>query len=257
MSGDNREHAGFEGRAERFVERIYGSVKGELRLQMLWDDMLGAIPPLAAAPPLRVWDAGGGAGQIAARAAERGHSVLLSDISAEMLALAETELGASRPRVELRCASIETLAHELSEQFPLIICHAVLEWLADPRAALEQLRARMTPQGYLSLMFYNINSLMFTHALHGNVKKLRKGDFVGHPGGLTPPNPQAPAQVEQWLDELGLTIVSRCGIRTITEYLPDTPRFDRELMLELERLYCRKPPFLQLARYIHLVCRPR
>jgi len=106
-------------------------------------------------------------------------------------------------------------------------------------------------------MFYNINSLMLTHALHGNVKKLRAGDFVGHPGGLTPPNPLAPAQVYQWLDELDFVVVSECGIRTVSEYLPDNPNFDADLVLELERLYCRQPPFLQLSRYLHIVCRIR
>jgi S-adenosylmethionine-dependent methyltransferase len=129
--------------------------------------------------------------------------------------------------------------------------------MPEPRAALQQLRERLAPGGYLSLMFYNINSLMLTHALHGNVKKLLAGAFAGHPGGLTPPNPLAPAQVYEWLDQLQLEIVSQCGIRTISEYLPESPRFDQELMLALERRYCRDAPFMQLARYLHVLCRLR
>jgi S-adenosylmethionine-dependent methyltransferase len=96
-----------------------------------------------------------------------------------------------------------------------------------------------------------------THALHGNVKKLQAGDFRGHPGGLTPPQALAPEAVEAWLAELGLEVVSRCGIRSISEYLPESPHFDRTMLLALERQYCRQPPFLSLARYQHLVCRRR
>jgi len=253
MSQRNRD-VNFDGRAERFVERIYGSAKGELRLSLLWEDMLANIPSLGG-PPIRVWEAGGGAGQMARLLVGRGHSVLLSDVSADMLKLAERELMDSAASVEMRCAAIQTLAAELQEDFPLIVCHAVLEWLAEPRFALQQLCSRLAPGGYLSLMFYNINSLMLTHALHGNVKKLKAGDFVGHPGGLTPSNPQAPDEVLGWLRSFGLEVVSQCGIRTITEYLPESPRFDAALMLDLERLYCRRAPFLQLARYVHVVCR--
>jgi S-adenosylmethionine-dependent methyltransferase len=254
---DSGHNSSFDGRAERFVQRIYGSAKGELRLRMLWDDMLANIPALQQPQPLRVWEAGGGAGQMARLLAGAGHRVLLSDISAEMLALAERELAELRPAVDMRCASIETLAGELTEEFPLVVCHAVLEWLADPRAALRALHARLAPGGYLSLMFYNIDSLKLTHALHGNVKKLLAGNFAGHPGGLTPSHPLVPAQVYQWLEEMGLSVLSRCGIRTISEYLPESPRFDSALLLELEQLYCRQEPFLQLARYIHVVCRRR
>jgi len=254
MSQQNRD-VNFDGRAERFVERIYGSAKGELRLNLLWEDMLANIPTLGSGSPLRIWEAGGGAGQMARLLAGAGHQVLLSDVSADMLKLAERELAEWMPQIETRCASIQALASELEEDFPLIVCHAVLEWLGDPKSALEQICARLAPGGYLSLMFYNINSLMLTHALHGNVKKLKAEDFIGHPGGLTPSNPQAPEDVLQWLRSLQLEIVSQCGIRTISEYLPESPRFDAALMLELERRYCRRAPFLQLARYLHVVCR--
>lgn len=248
----------FDGRAGRFVERIYGSAKGELRLTLLWEDMCAFIPGLGGeGAPLHIWEAGGGAGQIALRLAQRGHRVLLSDVSAQMLALAREQLGTLQERVEIRCASIESLSMELTETFPVIVCHAVLEWLPQPRAALAQLVRRLAPGGYLSLMFYNRNSLLLTHALHGNVKKLRAGDLRGHPGGLTPPQPLAPETVADWLAELPLDTLSRCGIRSVSEYLPDSPRFDSELVLALERQYQREAPFLQLARYQHWVCRRR
>jgi S-adenosylmethionine-dependent methyltransferase len=250
----------FDGRAERFVERIYGSAKGELRLALLWQDMLAEIPPLAGPAPLRIWDAGGGAGQMAFKLAARGHAVLLSDISADMLALAAAQrdtAAAGSGRIEIRCASIQALSDELDERFDLIVCHAVLEWLAQPREVLAQLARRLAPGGYLSLMFYNRHSLLLTHAVRGSVDKLLGGETAGHPGSLTPPNALAPAEVEQWLRELGLAAVSRCGIRTVTEYLPRAQRAEMELetLLRLEQRYCREEPFQSLGRYLHWVCR--
>ena len=54
MAGDQI----FSGRAERFRDRIYGSAKGELRLELVWRDMLEHLPLQGAA--LDCWDAGGG-----------------------------------------------------------------------------------------------------------------------------------------------------------------------------------------------------
>lgn len=249
----------FDGRAERFVERIYGSAKGELRLALLWEDMLAAIPPLAEPGTLRIWDAGGGAGQMAFKLAAAGHDVLLSDISAEMLALAEAQRVTSTggERVAIRCAPIQELAPTLAGRFDLIVCHAVLEWLAQPQAVLAQLAARLAPGGYLSLTFYNRHSLLLTHAVRGSVDKLLGGETVGHPGSLTPPNALDPAEVEPWLRELGLAALSRCGIRTVTEYLPRSQRaqLSLETLLRLEQRYCREEPFRSLGRYLHWVCR--
>lgn len=250
----------FDGRAGRFVERIYGSVKGQLRLALLWDDMCATMPGINGGASLRIWDAGGGAGQMAFRLAAAGHRVLLSDISAEMLALAEAQrpAGDTGERVDIRHASIQQLASGLEERFDVIICHAVLEWLADPRAVLAQLTTRLAPGGQLSLMFYNLRSLLLTHAVRGSVDKLLGGETVGHPGSLTPPNALDPAEVEAWLEQLGLVVTNRCGIRTVTEYLPRAQRAQMPLakLLELEKHYCRREPFIGLGRYLHWVCLP-
>lgn len=248
----------FDGRAERFVERIYGSAKGELRLALVWQDLCRSLPALTGPAPLRVWDAGGGAGQMAFTLAAAGHHVLLSDISADMLALAEprrAEPGGER--VEIRHGAIQTLAPMLEERFDLIVCHAVLEWLAQPQQVLALLAQRLAPGGHLSLMFYNRRSLLLTHAVRGSVDKLLGGETIGHPGSLTPPNALDPDEVEPWLRALGLEVASRCGIRTVTEYLPRPQRAKMALatLLELEQRYGREEPFCGLGRYLHWVCR--
>lgn len=41
--------------AERFERKIYGSKKGDLRLQLLWEDMLTALPELQAEKNCVYW----------------------------------------------------------------------------------------------------------------------------------------------------------------------------------------------------------
>ncbi len=52
--------------------------------------------------------------------------------------------------------------------FDLVLCHAVLEWLAQPQQALHKLFGLIRPGGHLSLMFYNRDALIFRNLIRGN-----------------------------------------------------------------------------------------
>lgn len=246
----------FDGRAGRFVERIYGSSKGALRLTAVWQQLCAAVPGLESGLPLRCWDAGGGAGQMTLLLAQQGHRVLLNDLSAEMLALADAALGEAglQAQVEVRHAPIQAID---TGAFDLIVCHAVLEWVVDQAALIAALAARLAPGGTLSLMFYNRNALILTHAIKGNVDRLLRGDLVGHPGGLTPPNAAAPEQVAAALAASGLAVVRRHGIRSLSDFLPKSLRASLapEVLRDLDARYGEQPPFSELARYQHWLCR--
>lgn len=41
------------------------------------------------------------------------------------------------------------------EKFDLILCHAVLEWLDDPKSAVRDLARLVKPGCRMSLMFFN------------------------------------------------------------------------------------------------------
>ena len=53
----------FDDKAHWFQRRIYGEMKGTLRLDALWGDMLRQIPVISSDPLMSVWDAGGGLGR--------------------------------------------------------------------------------------------------------------------------------------------------------------------------------------------------
>ena len=253
----------FDELAHRFRKRIYGGLKGDIRLAVLNRDL---APVLAQeSRTLQVVDAGGGQGQFAMDLAEAGHRVVLADISAQMLEQVAEQLQQRKleQRVQLLHQPLQQLKQqaELRGQCDLVLCHAVLEWLGDPKQALEDLQALLRPGGYLSLTFYNRRALEFRLLQRGSFRQLDRnidsGDWSGHPGGLTPQNPLLLEWVQDWLAQAGLTVVAHSGIRCFHDFM--TPGMSDKLpasaVVEKELQYSRIDPYRQLARYVHLLCR--
>ncbi len=83
-----------------------------------------------------VLDAGGGEGQTAIKMAERGHQVILCDLSAQMIDRAQNrrqKQRCERQHAIIHCAAQDVASH-LETPVDLILFHAVLEWVADPQA---------------------------------------------------------------------------------------------------------------------------
>ncbi len=251
----------FDQLAERFERKIYGSAKGELRLQLLWDDLLAVLPSLQDGPPLAVLDAGGGLGQLSLRLAALGHYVVLAEPAAPMLDRARTlfaEAGVVPPQVQFVQASIQQLPAVLGErQFDLVLCHAVLEWLADPLATLAVLLPLIRPAGWLSLAFYNRESIVWKNLLKGNVDRARVAHLPGEAGSLTPQSPQSAPEVLAWLAQQGLAVGQVTGIRCLHDYLFPGVRLEPETLLSLERELGRQEPYKWLGRYIHVMAQRR
>lgn len=249
----------FDDLAERFSRNVYGNPKGELRLQTCWRELSEQLPRLSEpGASCDAWDAGGGLGQMTEKLLEQGHRVVLSDISAEMLRMARERLAVYETRgvLEIRQQSVQDQA-ATGQQFDLVLCHAVLEWVADGPGLLASLAASLKPGAYLSLMFYNLNTLVLSNMIKGNLYKLRDEEFAGHPGGLTPPQPRQPDQVLANLQELGLEVVAKRGVRLCYDLMPRAVRAERSLedMLDIDWQYGAREPFWALGRYVHILCR--
>lgn len=255
MTGDIH----FDHLAERFERKIYGSEKGDLRLQLLWDDLLTAVPGLQQGASLAVLDAGGGLGQVSQRLAAIGHRVVLAEPAAPMLERAQAlfaEAGINREQVRFVRASIQQLPDALGEQqFDLVICHAVLEWLAEPLDTLGQLLRWMRPGSYLSLAFFNRESIVWKNLLKGNVDRARAAHLPGEAGGLTPLNPQSAPEVLAWLQSRQLEVLQVTGIRCLNDYLFPGVKIEAGTLLSLERELGRQEPYKWLGRYIHVIAR--
>ncbi|MEQ5801277.1 methyltransferase domain-containing protein [Halomonas sp. H10-9-1] len=249
----------FDGLADKFAASLYGGARGELRLALL-DRLLPEVLDLAGQPVL---DVGGGLGQLAAWFAGRGHAVTLAEPSLEMLAHAREALLATSGEREVTFLPVplQALPEQARGPWSLIACHAVLEWLGDPRAALATLAGLLAPGGQLSLMVFNRDALRFSNVIKGNLEKALADRLEGKGlrRRLTPISPLTHAQVMAWCDELGLEVRAVAGVRVFHDYLRQPPDRDdeRERLLELEWRYCRAEPHWRLGRYLlHTLVRP-
>lgn len=255
----------FDDLAQRFQKNIYGGLKGDIRLAVLERDFrehfqcvpFGEYKP---AKPLRILDAGGGQGQFSLQFAKAGHSVVICDISAEMLKLAEAEVVYQnlQHQVTLLHCAIQDVGQNLpnvDSQFDVVLCHAVMEWVADPAVLLSYLIERIKPKGFLSLTFYNLHSLIYKNLLRTNFKKIQQQDFAGSRGSLTPINPLYPEQVFEWLEALPVERLTTSGIRVFHDYIFNEEHRERDpqSVVELELEFSQKQPYQLLGRYIHVL----
>jgi S-adenosylmethionine-dependent methyltransferase len=262
----------FDDLAKRFKRNVYGSLKGDIRLAILQRDcraFLSHVKPFCEEgahltnKPWLILDAGGGQGQFSLDLAEAGHQVVICDISQEMLALAKeavTARGLSQKVLLLHCSLQDVSTHLETTafaglKFDLVICHAVMEWLQFPDTLLPILTSCIKPEGYLSLTFYNVNSLIYKNLLRTNYKKILEEDYHGYRGSLTPINPLDPQRVLEWVANLPLSILAYSGIRVFYDYIlePEDRKREPESVLELELRLSQQEPFRSLGRYQHLL----
>jgi len=246
----------FDKHSIRFKKNIYDTPKGQLRLQLVLDDLMTNTKILQEGRSLDILDAGCGMGQVALHLAEQGHRLTVCDISTAMIDSTQTSFKASGRSADYINSSIQELDSQHSHKYDVIVFHAVLEWLEKPELIIPEIKKRLKPGGYISLMFYNLNSIIFYNLLKGNFRKVMKQDFTGHPGGLTPTNPINPDELEMWLINNQITVQKKTGIRVIYDYLSKKLKNERsyEDLLSMESIYGQQEPFNQMGRYLHYIC---
>lgn len=247
----------FDGLAERFARTIYDSVKGQVRLAVVWADLQEALPDLESAPR-SVLDIGGGLGQTSCRLAARGYDVSLIEPSGEMLDLARKHwhsAGQVLPEDKIIQARWQDLPRLGLGPAPLVLFHAVLEWLAEPLVALRAVAAQVAEGGLLSVLFYNVNAVIHAHLLRGNYDVVRSGMFGSKGKSLTPLRPLDPEVVLGAVADMGLEVISHSGVRTFSDHADTGAVAKADELVEMELAMRRKPPFRDLARYVHLICR--
>ncbi len=253
----------FDNLADRFERQIYGTDKGRIRTALLQEDLCQHIPWLnkVETKSHQIIDAGGGTGLFAAELARNSNvTISLCDLSAEMLNRAKVNFAERAPQtpVEFIHAPIQALDLHVHEPADLVLFHAVIEWLQNPEQVLRQLSTMVKPGGWFSVLFYNKRALIWRHLMMGNFVYTNHPDarLRGNGKTLTPDNPQLLEDVEQWLGEENMTIHARTGIRAVYDNMRphDLKRSHFDDILAAEQRYGRQHPYLEMARYIHLLC---
>lgn len=213
--------------------------------------------------PLRVLDVAGGNGVEAVRMAADGHQVTLVDYSAEMLESARSL--AETTGVSHRVTCIESDVAKLGDvvtpgSFDLVLCHNLLQFVADVESTLVAVLEPLRAGGLLSVLAANAHSEPMRMAL-------REMDLTGAYEALDaarhytktfgPVFPRTAEEVGTTLRRLGVGVLGHYGIRSVCDYIPDDDRkYDATFFAELERLEIAvsdRLPFVLTARLFHLI----
>lgn len=222
------------------------------RNALVWDSLI----PLLDRESLTVLDIGGGSGSLAVRCAEAGHPVTLIDPSPDAVAAAERradERGVSGLLTAV-VGDLDSLDELAPDPVDLILCHDVLGVVADPEAALVQLRAALRPAGHLSLVVGQLPA-----AIQGLVASGRLGQALELIRGSDTESPRRfeYSQTLALVEGAGLTIDLVQGVRVFADAVPsavidsDTDAYGQ--LMELERAVASRPEFAAWGAQLHIL----
>ena len=267
---ETRTDRSFDAIADHFEKKVYGGLKGEIRLAVLRRDIFEYSSQMSEAlgRPLRILDVGAGLAQIAIELAAQGHNVVINDISANMLEKAKASAEKIDKKLDITwyvCpyqALEEKLAQTETEKFDLIMSHALLEWLAEPAAVMDFFDQHLTDDGALSLCFYNPASFDYRNLIMGNFNLLDSlldgNDYkADNKKSLTPNHPVAKEEVESWLKVHDYQTVRSSGLRVFHDYAPlkRGGHNDPDAVIRMELRYSQLEPYKWLGRYLHILAK--
>lgn len=242
----------FDAIADKFQQNIYATSKGKIRLAVLQRDLAECAAFDGQTPVL---DIGAGQGQLAFWLAQRGHPVHLCDVSQDMLDIAQQNAPEGiAAKLRFSNLGLAELAAQ-GGQHPLIVCHAVLEWLAQPEEAIAQLYALLAPGGTLSLMFYNIDGKRLSNIIYGNFNYVLRDLTYRKKVSLSPQQPLDPNAVLDWCRKTGFVLQQKTGVRCFHDYLRDRSEQESAYaqLLETELRFNRQEPYASIGRYMHVL----
>lgn len=251
----------FDDISAHFEKKIYGGLKGEIRLAVLRHDIFGWVKSWQQTHnrPLRVLDVGAGLAQISIELAKDGHDVTINDISANMLEIAKQNAGEAAQNITWHTCPYQQLDDKLTGKYDLILCHAVLEWLVEPKLIMDffdrWLVDDVAEKGVLSLCFYNPASFVYRNLVMGNFNLLHNKDFKADNGSLTPNHPVAKDEVIAWIGDHHYQILHTSGLRVFHDYSPlkRGGHTNPQAVIDMEVAYSGQDPYKWLGRYLHFL----
>jgi SAM-dependent methyltransferase len=244
--------------------------RSAMRTAVVWDvlqtELAGLDSPEAGQGTQgRVVDLGGGTGEFAVRVAELGHEVTVIDPSPD--ALAALHRRATDAEVVERVHGIQGDAADLSTlvesgSVDVVLCHGVLEYVDDPRAALEAIGGVLRPDGVLSVLVANRLAAVVARALAGHFDQAR--GLLEASAEQWDPSAHGPRrytrdEAVQLLRRSAFTLQTVHAVRVFTDLVPST-LVDAEpgapaALLALERSAADVAELAAVAAQLHLLAR--
>jgi len=247
----------FDTRTNTFKKNIYGTGKGKIREAVLMRDLTKFLAEqVKDNSEIKILDVGGGQGQIALQLAEMGCNVTLSDISADMLTMAqENAQKGNISNVSFIHSALQDLPSKLNQEFDLVLCHAVFEWLENPKQAFELLTQFCSAKGVISLMFYNQAGQILSNLVYGNFDYIKAGMKAKKVVKLNPQSSLRSEDVLAWCEEYKFDVLVKSGVRCFHDYMRDITKWDNDFdnILKMELQYSQQEPYASIGRYMHLL----
>ncbi|RMI33618.1 methyltransferase domain-containing protein [Nocardia stercoris] len=214
--------------------------------------------------PLDVLDVGGGNGLDAVRLAALGHHVTIVDASHDSLAEAEElarRLGYA-DAIDTRRADVTELTTVVEAgTFDVVLCHNLIQYVPRRDAVFAMLVAALRPGGVLSVLAPNpdcdpLSAAVRRGDLDDAMRLLAtsKRDTVTY--GVEIETVSAAVLIAEMV-AAGLEQPIRYGVRTVCDLIADDSRkHDEDFfagLLELENQLADRHPYVEVARFTHLV----
>ena len=280
----------FESGAREYAEYLR-TVEGRLRLDIAWENFRSAIaageeadsPSASGAANCdavssvlpdepqgargEALDLGCGTGALSVRLARAGWSVSAADNSAAMIQIArESARGEGcEDRIDFFNLEAERAAEHFGpKRFDAVVCHNVLEYVADPASVARAIGQVSRPGAVVSLLARNrageaLRDVVKRHDLDSAERALTaesvRESLYGGPARLFDPG-----SLSALATEAGLETVAVRGVRVVADYLPPALSGTEELyarLLAFELRLGARPDFAAVARYIQLIARAR
>lgn len=234
-----------------------------VRTAVVWDALDALVREQPAGRPLDVVDVGGGTGGFAVPLAGLGHRVTVVDPSPDALAALQrraAEAGvAGAVRAEQGDAgSLAAVVGPASAD--LLLCHGVLEYVDDPKAAALDMLEVLRPGGLVSVLVAQRTGALLARALSGRFGAARR--LLEDPDGRTgPDDPLArrfdrPALLALFEAE-PVRVRAVHGVRLVTDLLPgalvDGDPDAVQGLLDLERAASELAELAAVCAQLHVV----
>ncbi len=264
MKTSAKPDTGFRSDAGKYAAYL-ATPEGRLRLDLAFANLQELLPVRQGNNSLCALDLGCGTGVAAVRLARLGVHVTMLDSSLAMLDIAK------RAALEGGVSDQVTLKHgdatELSSlfnvsSFDVVLCHNLLEYVADPGAVLHgAVRLMRFPAGILSILVRNQAGEVLKAAI-------QTGDLAAAESNLTAEWGVESLyrgkvrlftldSLEAMLQESSLTMIAQRGVRVVADYLPSqvsrTSEYER--IFALERKLGHRREFAAIARYTQCLAR--
>jgi SAM-dependent methyltransferase len=241
-----------------------------VRTAVVWETLDALVAEQAAAlgrAELEVVDVGGGTGGLAVPLAELGHHVTVVDPSPD--ALAALQRRAADAGVDGRIRAEQGDAGALAPvvgaaSADLLLCHGVLEYVDDPKAAALDMLEVLRPEGLVSVLVAQRLGALLARALSGRFGAARH--VLEDPLGRTGPGDPVPRRFDRAsllalfeVEPMRLRAVH--GVRLFTDLLPgalvDGDIEAGQALLDLERAASRHPELAAVSAQLHVVLQRR